>query len=638
MQGGGTLLLNGANSYTGTTISQSTLEVVNGANLGPGSVTDNGSLVYNHHIGFEQDGNPIGGTGTVTVENGSLEWLSGNSTYSGGTTISSGTLEIGSYDALGTGPVTLNDTNTGTSNTALLSTFGGTTPIPNDITVANQGTGTTTLGTTSFTPTGTGASPTVFGGNVALDRDVTFQGGNSMGTDWDGVISSPNGTVNVGVTSSSASGNLTNFGPNTNFTGNIDISGTGTTLQPSGVLTGSVPSFGTSPSKWIVNHSGTYSSSTAITGDDLTLTDGNGSEARSAFFNTVVPTTTGFTASFTYTASSGGFPNNAADGVAFVLQGSSAGTSALGGQGGSLGVAGISGPALAVTFNLYPPAGGAGTGFSSTVTGTLTNGMQSGIYTSTSPVALNNGDAKFIVLTYNPSTESITEQLTDDITKATDTITIPNVNIAAIFGGNSAYVGFTGASGGSTATQTIQGFSLLTTPGFALSGSDNVTVGAGANFQIAASPININALSGAGTVESVASGPAQLNVGVGNGSGIFTGTIKDGSSPLELVQSGTGTLTLSGNNTYTGGTVIQLDGTVSVSNGGALGPGNIIVAGGSTLDATASFTLNNNIGLGAGLCRRNRHHRGRDRPDAHLWRHPRKYYAPSRALAVTPAA
>lgn len=136
------------------------------------------------------------------------------------------------------------------------------------------------------------------------------------------------------------------------------------------------------------------------------------------------------------------------------------------------------------------------------MTGTLSNGMQSGSYTSTGSVDLNNADQKYIVLTYNPSTETIIEQLTDDTTNATATVTIPNVNLAAIFGGNSAYVGFTGASGGSTATQTISNFAFQTTAHYALSSSDNVQVGTGATFAIAASPITINALSGSGTVKS----------------------------------------------------------------------------------------------------------------------------------------
>ena len=267
--GPGTLALSGFNPYNGaTTISTGTLEIDTGGSLGRGVVTNNSSLVFNRRDSSTVP-NTIGGSGTVSMEGGGVVTLSGNNTYSGGTTISFGELNIKSYDALGTGPVALIDASTSTNNTILLATFGGTTAIPNDITVANQGKGTSVLGTTAVS----GSSPTVFAGSVTLDDHATFQGGNLNGTDWDGVISSPNGPVNVQVTS----GNLTSFGPNTNFAGSVDISGNGTTLQASGPVAG----FGGSGLGWTVNQSGTYSSSTAISGDVLTLTDGNGSEARS---------------------------------------------------------------------------------------------------------------------------------------------------------------------------------------------------------------------------------------------------------------------------------------------------------------------------------------------------------------------
>ena len=56
-----------------------------------------------------------------------------------------------------------------------------------------------------------------------------------------------------------------------------------------------------------------------------------------------------------------------------MLQDSSFGATALGNIGGGLGVAGISGPGVAVTFNIYEP-NTVGTGFSSTVNGTLSQG------------------------------------------------------------------------------------------------------------------------------------------------------------------------------------------------------------------------------------------------------------------------
>jgi outer membrane autotransporter protein len=82
----------------------------------------------------------------------------------------------------------------------------------------------------------------------------------------------------------------------------------------------------------------------------------------------------------------------------------------------------------------------------------------------------------------------------------------------------------------------------------------------------------------------------QLNSGgsvgnlVDNGSLIFAGsnavTYADViSGPGNVIQAGTGTTTLSGRNTYTGGTIIDL-GTLVVDNPQALGIGNVVVNGG----------------------------------------------------------
>ena len=67
------------------------------------------------------------GTTTFTAAN----------TYTGATTISSGTLLVGASTALGSGAVILNDSNTGSNNTALLLNPGVT--LANSITVTNNG-------------------------------------------------------------------------------------------------------------------------------------------------------------------------------------------------------------------------------------------------------------------------------------------------------------------------------------------------------------------------------------------------------------------------------------------------------------------------------------------------------------------
>ncbi|MGB3431364.1 autotransporter-associated beta strand repeat-containing protein, partial [Achromobacter sp.] len=67
-----------------------------------------------------------------------------------------------------------------------------------------------------------------------------------------------------------------------------------------------------------------------------------------------------------------------------------------------------------------------------------------------------------------------------------------------------------------------------------------------------------------------------------------------------LIKNGAASLTLSGVNTYDGGTLLNA-GSLIVGNGAALGSGALTVGGGATLDATQALALANDIALNAGL-------------------------------------
>jgi fibronectin-binding autotransporter adhesin len=67
----------------------------------------------------------------------------------------------------------------------------------------------------------------------------------------------------------------------------------------------------------------------------------------------------------------------------------------------------------------------------------------------------------------------------------------------------------------------------------------------------------INGLSGAGTVDTIAGGTPTLTVGNDNDTSTFSGTIQDTAGTLGLAKTGSGTLTLSGANTYTGATTVN---------------------------------------------------------------------------------
>ncbi|MFV9793980.1 autotransporter-associated beta strand repeat-containing protein, partial [Salmonella enterica] len=115
----------GANSYTGgTTISGGTLVASNVEALGSGDVTDNATLEMNTGGDFA---NNIGGTGSVVKSGDKTLTLSGSNTYTGGTLISDGTLVASNVEALGTGDVTDNavlELNTGGDFTNAISGSG----------------------------------------------------------------------------------------------------------------------------------------------------------------------------------------------------------------------------------------------------------------------------------------------------------------------------------------------------------------------------------------------------------------------------------------------------------------------------------------------------------------------------------
>ncbi|MCG6203708.1 autotransporter-associated beta strand repeat-containing protein [Rhodopseudomonas sp. HC1] len=99
--------------------------------------------------------------------------------------------------------------------------------------------------------------------------------------------------------------------------------------------------------------------------------------------------------------------------------------------------------------------------------------------------------------------------------------------------------------------------------------------------------VEIGSLSGGGTVAAFkgTTGTVQtLNIGSLNRSTTFSGTMVDGDAPLVVGKVGTGTLTLTGQNTYSGGTIIS-SGTLQIGNGGTSGS----IAGNVANSATLAF-------------------------------------------------
>ena len=102
--GTGRTILTANNDYTGgTTISAGTLQLGNGGGtvgrvIGP--ILDNGALVFDR-ADIASNPGPISGTGSVAQIGTGTEILSAANTYTGGTTVSAGTLQIGDGNVSG---------------------------------------------------------------------------------------------------------------------------------------------------------------------------------------------------------------------------------------------------------------------------------------------------------------------------------------------------------------------------------------------------------------------------------------------------------------------------------------------------------------------------------------------------------
>jgi outer membrane autotransporter protein len=95
--GGGTTVLTAGNSYGGgTTIAAGTLQLGNGGSSGSivGDVTDNGRLAFNRSD-ISTFGGTVSGTGSVTQAGSGITVFGADNTYTGGTTIATGTLQLG---------------------------------------------------------------------------------------------------------------------------------------------------------------------------------------------------------------------------------------------------------------------------------------------------------------------------------------------------------------------------------------------------------------------------------------------------------------------------------------------------------------------------------------------------------------
>jgi hypothetical protein len=142
------------------------------------------------------------------------------------------------------------------------------------------------------------------------------------------------------------------------------------------------------------------------------------------------------------------------DGFTFTIQ--NVGAKALGASGSGLGYQNIA-KSVAIKFDLY-----SNSGEGTDSTGVYTNGAVPtvpAVDMTSSGVVLKSGDSMLAHVTYDGST--LTMNLLDLVTNKTFVLS-QAVNIPQIVGGNTAYVGFTGGTGGLGAIQKILNWTYTT--------------------------------------------------------------------------------------------------------------------------------------------------------------------------------
>ncbi len=217
-QNAGTLILTGTTSHTGgTTVSGGVLQGT-ATNL-RGAITNNASVVFDQAIAGTYAGD-MSGSGSLTKIGAGVLTVSGNNSYTGGTTVSAGTLRLGSATALPTdGMLTVNggtvDFNGNNLTVASLSGVGGT---------ISMGSGTLTVaesGNTSLAAviTGTGGSLVKQGaGTLILTGASTYTGPTT--------VSGGRLSINGSITSNVTVGGGGNLGGSGTITGTVMNSGT----------------------------------------------------------------------------------------------------------------------------------------------------------------------------------------------------------------------------------------------------------------------------------------------------------------------------------------------------------------------------------------------------------------------------
>ena len=275
--GSGTLVLAGTDSHGGgTTISAGTLQVGNATTAGAlaGNVTNNAALVFANTAA--PIAGAVSGSGTVTKTGSGTTVLTGNNDYTGGTTISAGTLQLGDGGSSGSiaGDVTNNGTLAFKRGDAV--TFAG--AISGGGGVQQIGTGTTVLTNTSSYSGGTviaagtlqlgnGGNSGSITGDVTTNGTLAFDRGDAV--TFAGAISGSGGVRQIGA-------GTTTLTATNSYTGGTVIAA-GTLQLGNGGFTGGVVGAIVDDAALVINRSNALTLAGPISGSGSVTQRGSGS-------------------------------------------------------------------------------------------------------------------------------------------------------------------------------------------------------------------------------------------------------------------------------------------------------------------------------------------------------------------------
>ena len=608
--GAGTQILTGANTYSGGTLVSAGVLQGNATGL-QGSITNNASVVFDQTGAGTYAGN-MSGSGTLSSIGAGTLTLSGNNSFSGGTSLRSGQLNINNANAIGSGTLaieggTIDNTsgaaitlaNNNAQNWNADFAFAGSTNI-------NLGTGAVTL-SANRTVTVTANQLTV-GGAIGGNYGLTKAGAGTL-------TLSGSSTFNGGLTISS--GTVAATGTNSaSFRGNVgagDITLNGGTLQTtlanstSITILSNVITVGASggtlkivgPTTAAATPTFKMDTAGKLTGSGTLNVVGTGSLGTVANSNSVL----------ILGAANSGFSGvvNLKDGG--ILEIGSAG--ALGSGSLTIGNQGMSMINAVTLTNTVTLNSGGVVGFNGN--GTYSNivlnadgiiRMQSWWSTQTNNGTIAGAISGNYGLQINAGTITNGTPTTLNL-KGTNTYTgnttITNVNLS-VSGllGNGNYAGNIAATNstltfGSAANQTLSGV-ISGNSALTKSGAGTLTL-SGANSYSGGMLVSAGVLQGnSSSLQGDITNNAALTFDQSS-TGTYSGAL---SGTGYITKSGTGTLTLSASNNYTGGTLLN-GGKLVAGNANAFGTGGITIGAGTYLDLSTYTIANNLTNNGGGI-------------------------------------